>query len=126
MIEGGCFCGEVRYSIDDGDYRCANCHCSMCRRIHAAPYVTWLVVPVSRFRYLSERGLARLQSSGDGTRFHCARCGTHVACINSHHPDIVDVALGSLDAPERFTPSIEVYTDTRLPWARPIGDDVQR
>ena len=46
MIEGGCFCKRIRYAIDDGEYLTANCHCTMCRRVHAAPYVTWLVVPV--------------------------------------------------------------------------------
>lgn len=56
MIEGGRFCRRIRYAIDDGTYTAANCHCTMCRRIHAAPYVTWLVVPVVRpARHVRER-----------------------------------------------------------------------
>jgi hypothetical protein len=35
----------------------------------------------------------------------------------------VDVAVGSLDTPERFPPSIEVFTDTRLSWVRGIEQD---
>jgi hypothetical protein len=123
MIEGACFCGAVRYGIDDHPYRAVNCHCTMCRRVHAAPYVTWLVVPANRFRYLRTDGLAPLQSSAAGTRYHCTRCGTHVACVNSGHPDIVDVALGSLDDPARFTASFEVFTDTRLPGVAAIAQD---
>jgi hypothetical protein len=115
MIEGGCFCKRVRYAIDDGQYICANCHCTMCRRAHAAPYVTWLVVPVERLRYTAHAP-TQFASSDDGTRFFCSTCGTHVACVNTSHPEVVDVTVGSLDAPAAFAPTLDVYTDTRLPW----------
>lgn len=114
-IEGGCFCGRIRYRIDDGEYLTANCHCTMCRRVHAAPFVTWIVVPLERFRYTSPAPQT-LESSADGTRYFCPSCGTHVACVNASHPEIVDVTVGSLDQPERFKPSMEVFADTRLAW----------
>jgi hypothetical protein len=44
MIEGGSFCQKIRYKLDSGDYLAANCHCTMCRHIHAAPFESWLVV----------------------------------------------------------------------------------
>lgn len=113
-FEGGCFCGRIRYAIDEGSYLSADCHCTMCRKIHAAPFVRWLVVPAERFRYLGTRP-AELRSSESGTRYFCPSCGTHVACINAAHPEIVDVAVGSLDAPGLFPASLEVFTDTRLP-----------
>ena len=45
-IEGGCFCGAIRYEIDEGKHVVANCHCTLCRKTSAAPFVTWMVVPV--------------------------------------------------------------------------------
>jgi len=118
-IDGGCFCGALRFAIESGDYVTANCHCTMCRRVHAAPYVTWLVVPVARFRY-TQGAPAELASSADGTRYFCSRCGTHVACVNASHPDVIDVTLGSLDAPAAFAPTIDAYADTRLPWVHTL------
>ena len=115
MIEGGCFCGTLRLGIDDGDYRSVNCHCTMCRRIHSAPYVTWLVVPANRFHYITGTP-SKLQSSEEGARYFCDRCGTHVACINTSHPDIVDVPVCCLDEPAPFEPTSSVHTDTRLAW----------
>ncbi|MGE0623739.1 MAG: GFA family protein [Pseudomonadales bacterium] len=115
MIHGGCFCGVVRYEIDDGSYPVANCHCSMCRRTSGAPFVTWLVVPAARFRYV--QGTPRsLRSSTKGTRWFCERCGTPLVCITADHPDNVDVTTGSLDQPEGFVPTIAVHEDTKLPW----------
>jgi hypothetical protein len=117
MIEGGCFCGRIRYQIDEGTYRAVNCHCTMCRRLHAAPYVTWLVVPSQHFKY-TEVVPDELESSLHGTRYFCAACGTHLACTNDGHPDIVDVTVGSLDRPEVHAPDLDVFTDTRLEWTK--------
>ena len=115
MITGGCFCGAVRYEISQGAYTAANCHCTMCRRIHAAPFVSWLVVPLPDFSYT--RGQPdRLQSSESSERYFCNACGTHIACVNEAHPEIVDVTIGSLEDPAPFEPTLEVYEDTRLPW----------
>jgi hypothetical protein len=77
--------------------------------------VTWLVVPVERLRYTAHAP-TQFASSDDGTRFFCSTCGTHVACVNTTHPEVVDVTVGSLDAPDAFAPTLDVYTDTRLPW----------
>ena len=117
MIEGGCFCKRVRYRIADGDYPSINCHCTMCRRIHAAPYVTWLVVPMASFAYTGQAP-DELASSADGTRYFCSRCGTHVACMNTAHSEIIDVPVGSLDDPAPFRPASDIFVDSMLSWSR--------
>jgi len=115
MIHGGCFCGKIRYEIEEGAYPAGNCHCTICRRLHAAAYVTWLVVGREQFRYVDE-GPTPLESSPHGTRYFCSSCGTQIACVTTASPDIVDVAVGTLDTPERFPPQGAVFEDTRLPW----------
>lgn len=116
-VNGGCFCGSIRYEFDEGQYPVANCHCSMCRKTSGAPYVTWIVVKDTAFRYTS--GTPRkLQSSEAGTRYFCSDCGTPVVCVSSNHPEIVDVTLGSLDHPDEFAPTMDVYEDSRLAWLK--------
>jgi hypothetical protein len=115
MIEGGCFCGQIRYAIADGAHIVANCHCSMCRKISAAPFVTWMVVPTQSFEYLKGRPKV-LQSSEKGTRYFCADCGTPLVCVIKSRPDEVDVTTGSLDQPGDFPPTLAVHEDTKLKW----------
>ena len=115
MITGGCFCGAIQYDIDPDEYVAADCHCTMCRRAQAAPYVSWLVVPVEQFRY-TKGTPTELQSSEKGKRYFCATCGTHIACVNDKHPEIIDITIGSLDDPEAFKPKLAVFEDTRLSW----------
>lgn len=116
MIEGGCFCRNIRYQIQPGAYLSVNCHCTMCRHVHGAPFVTWIVVPAEHFEHVGEQP-RQLTSSSSGSRYFCPDCGTHVACVNRSHPDIIDVAVGSLDKPESFPPTMEIFGESRLGWA---------
>lgn len=115
QLSGGCFCGSIRYTFEYGDYPTANCHCTMCRRTSAAPFVSWIVVPKERFNYTT--GTPKLlKSSIHGSRFFCPDCGTPVACIIDSHADVIDITICSLDAAETIIPEHDIYRDTRLPW----------
>lgn len=114
-MEGGCFCGAIRYVIDDDDYRSGNCHCTMCRRTSGAAFVSWMVVPKSAFR-VTQGTTKTLESSHHGKRYFCENCGTPIACDLSEHPDIIDITICSLDDPEGHPPKGDFYTDTQLSW----------
>lgn len=111
--EGGCFCGAIRYTFNAQDVPAADCHCTMCRRISGAPYVSWLVVPMDDFKY-TKGTPKQFNSSDTGRRFFCEHCGTPVTCITEAHPDVMDVTIGSMDNPEAFTPVHTVHEDTKL------------
>ena len=119
MLEGGCFCKNVRFEMEENNYLTVDCHCTMCRRAHGAPYVTWIVVPNVHFRYTGQAPKA-LKSSTNGTRYFCPSCGTPIACVSTEHPDVIDIPIGSLDNPELFKPTEEIFVDTRLPWLHPL------
>jgi hypothetical protein len=117
LIEGGCFCGNIRYEITLAEYPVASCHCSMCRKTSGAPYVAWLIVPKTSFNYTGSSSLSELKSSEGGRRSFCNQCGTPVTCVNAAHPDIIDVTVGSLDEPGGFKPTMQAFEDSRLPWS---------
>lgn len=113
--EGGCYCGNVRYSFTDGDYRVVNCYCRMCQKAQAAPFVPWVMIPASSFQYLGKIQ-ATFDSSGHGTRHFCPNCGTHVAFTTTNEPDFIDVTVCSLDDPGRYVPKIAIHEESKLPW----------
>jgi len=79
--------------------------------------VSWLVVPKKDFEYI--RGLPKeLKSSAHLERYFCEDCGTPVACISNKDPDNIDVTICSLDFPERFTPKLDIYKDSKLSWLK--------
>lgn len=118
MLHGSCFCGKIHYKAEGDEFTTVNCHCSICRHVGGAPYVTWFVVPENQFSFTKGHP-KKLASSDHGTRSFCSDCGTPLICV---HPDETNVAvtLGSLENPEFLTPTIEIYTDTKLGWTDSI------
>lgn len=128
-LHGGCFCSALRYrvaSVFDAGY----CHCSMCRRIHGVPALTWFNVPEPNFALL--RGTPQaFHSSEFFTRYFCATCGTHVYGTDARPPSpkvgvrLVCLAICTLDNPEQVQPKIHQWWSARVSWYA-IHDDLPR
>ncbi|MDJ0788054.1 MAG: GFA family protein [Myxococcota bacterium] len=115
MLRGGCYCRSVRYETSGTPTDRTNCHCSICRRLSAAPFVTWFTVPTADFRFVDGTPV-RLQSSSHGTRSFCGQCGTPLTFETSAAPGAIDVTTCSLDDPEALPPEDEIETSSRLGW----------
>src|SRR5262245_21962452 len=123
-VGGGCLCGTVRFTVTLPTIFCAHCHCTMCRRNHGAAYVTWLAVPRSQLSIdAGVDQLTRYESSKQGSRSFCSRCGSSLFCILQEHPDIVDIPLANLDEPVDRLPESHIYFDDRASWTV-VSDDL--
>lgn len=120
MIEGGCFCGSVRYRVWGAPSHETNCHCSICRRTSAAPFVTWFTVPAADFEFAFGEPTS-FRSSHHGIRKFCRGCGTPLTFSSSRSPEEVDITTCSLDHPEQLPPKDHTQTRSKLPWVE-LGD----
>ena len=117
ILKGGCFCGSIRYEARGAPTQETNCHCSICRRTTAAPFVTWFTVLRNVFRFVS--GVPqRFQSTPKGVRSFCARCGTQLTFEHEDFADEIDVTTCSLDDPERLPPLDHSWVSSKLSWIR--------
>ena len=115
--EGGCLCGTVRYRAVSPPIRAVICHCPMCRRHSGAPALAFVHFRVEDFAWV--RGApARYRSSAFAERGFCAACGSTLSMHEAVLPDRVQVAAGSLDAPQRVRIDDHVWTRHQLPWLR--------
>jgi len=119
-MEGGCFCGYVRYRVGGPPADETFCHCSICRRTSGAPAVAWFTVPVSDYELLAGEP-ASFRSSDHGTRSFCPRCGTPLTFRSDRLAGEVDVTTCSLDQPERVPPRTHTRAASKLSWLR-LGD----
>jgi len=115
MLKGGCFCGFVRYEVEATARHQTNCHCSICRRVSAAPFVAWFSVPAARLTFVSGAP-ARFASSEHGTRTFCPRCGTPLTFHSSQMPDEIDVTTCSLCDPEQEPSKDHTHVSSKLGW----------
>ena len=120
-IEGGCFCGRLRYAASGEPLVRAMCHCRSCRRASGGPSVAWATFPRSAVDIAGEPSL---YSSSPGVEWiFCGRCGTLVAYRRDSRPDEIDLTTASLDAPDAFPPVIEIWTEDKLSWVR-LNEDL--
>ena len=60
-----------------------------------------------------------LATRGNGAKMNL--CGTPASCVNTSHPDIIDVTLCSLDGPSAMKPTLECHADARLDWVSDLS-----
>jgi hypothetical protein len=114
-VQGGCLCGAIRYRARAAPLSLASCHCAICRRASAAPFVAWATYRSADIVFV--QGIpARYASSKRAERTFCARCGTPLTFQFVADPEHIDVTICSMDEPERFAPERHIWTRRRLPW----------
>lgn len=114
-IEGGCLCRSVRYRIAGAPLARALCHCRTCRLASGAPSVAWTVFRSADFALVAGSS-SSFESSAGVSRTFCGHCGTPLTYVSASRPDVVDVTTVSLDRPEEFGPTKEIWVEHRLPW----------
>jgi len=109
-VTGGCLCGNVRIVATGTPYRVGLCHCLDCRKHHGALFHASAIFPESA---VTIEGETREYAE----RHFCPRCGSPVF---SRSGDEIEVNLGSLDAPDQFRPTYELFTIRRESWLPPF------
>ena len=107
---GGCLCGKVRLVATGQPLRVGICHCLDSRKHHGALFWAAAIFPESAVTIIGETRDYR-------GRHFCPACGSSVF---GRGGDEVEVNLGSLDAPDQFTPDYELWTIRRESWLPPF------
>jgi hypothetical protein len=111
-IEGGCYCGAVRYRAEGDPVFKAQCHCRECQYISGGAPNVVMGVPESGFSYTKGAGkpFRRKDLAKPVTREFCAECGTHLL-TRAPSMGAVMLKVGTLDDPSIFGgPQMITYT----------------
>lgn len=111
--EGGCSCGAVRFRIDARSIGVRICHCRLCQKAMAAPFIVQASFPKSAVTVMGET--AWWQSSPRLRRHFCPRCGTRVT-IEPVDADRLGFPLATFDDPAALHPEMHIWVTARLPW----------
>lgn len=116
ILAGGCACGAVRYELRGTPFDTGWCHCRTCQRSSGAPAVVFTTVAAADF--VVTHGMpARWRSSPSGERGFCAGCGALLMMRLDFQPDTIDVAAGTLDAPDAVAPGFHIFCEEAVAWA---------
>jgi hypothetical protein len=110
QFDGGCLCGDVRFTASGRPYRVGVCHCLDCRKHHGALFHASAIFPEDAVH-------VRGQTHDYAGRHFCPRCGSSVF---GRSGDEIEVNLGALDAVDQFVPTYELWTIRRESWLPPF------
>ncbi|HYC00004.1 MAG TPA: GFA family protein [Candidatus Limnocylindrales bacterium] len=115
-LEGGCYCGAVRYRATGDAMFSGQCHCRECQYISGGHPNVILGMPESGFAWTRGEGkpFRRSDLANPVTREFCAECGTHLTSRPPGLPGAVLIKIGTLDDPSVFTgPQMVIWTIDR-------------
>jgi hypothetical protein len=111
-LEGGCYCGGVRYIAEGEPMLKAQCHCRECQYISGGGPNLFMLMPSDGFSYSkgAPKQFTRRDLEGAVTREFCAECGTHLTTRRPGLPAVI-LKIGTLDDPTLFGgPKMAIFT----------------
>lgn len=133
--EGGCRCGQIRFSVTAPPLFTGACHCTGCQRMTASAFSLGIAVPAAGFAVTEgEPMIGGLH--GSTRHYFCPHCMSWVFTRPEGMDDFVNLRASMLDDASWFEPFVETFTREKLPWATtpalhsyetfPPPDDYQR
>src|SRR5208282_3589478 len=111
-LEGGCYCGAVRYVAEGQPMMKAQCHCRQCQYISGGAPNMFMIMPLDGFRYTkgAPKRFARSDLAKPRTREFCEACGTHLTTRRLGLEAVI-LKVGTLDDPSLFGgPEMAIFT----------------
>lgn len=115
-VEGGCYCGAVRYMAEGEPLFSAQCHCRECQYVSGGSANVFMVMPADGFHYVkgAPATFTRDDLEAPVTREFCSTCGTHIATRSPGLPDGVILKVGTLDDPGQYPgPQMAIFCAER-------------
>jgi hypothetical protein len=112
-IEGGCYCGAIRFKAEGDPLFKGQCHCRECQYIAGGSPNIVMGMPGSGFAYTkgSAKPFRRSDLENPVTREFCPECGTHLLSKAPGLPGAVLLKVGTLDDPSVFgAPQVAIFT----------------
>jgi hypothetical protein len=112
-IEGGCYCGALRYRMEGDPLFKGQCHCRECQYISGGHPNAVMGVPAGGFQYTkgSPKQFTRSDLERPVTREFCGQCGTHILAKPPGMPGALMLKVGTLDDPSVYgSPQMVIFT----------------
>ena len=128
-IAGSCFCGQNQFEITEPAVDTHHCHCSICRRLQGAAFVTLSIFPRTGFKWTKGGDLQTFHSSDKVHRNRCKNCGSPLTIELDALPNLIAVSRANLEVtgePGHPAQTLRhAFWPDRVPWLQ-ISDNLPK
>lgn len=120
-VEGGCFCGAVRYRLNSKPMFVHCCHCRDCQRQTGSAFVINALIETDQITLLSGAPEPVAMATDSGRPHDIYRCPLCKVALWSDYggrPALRFVRVATLDEPAAIEPDAHIFTRSKLPWIR--------
>ena len=111
-LTGRCMCGAVKISAATKEPDVAVCHCDMCRRWSAGPFME---VTCQTVVFEGEDNIGRIRSSDWAERGFCSKCGSNLFYHIIDSPEY-QISAGLFEDQSVLRMALQVFTDSKPPF----------
>lgn len=108
-LTGKCMCGAVKISATAKKPSVVACHCDMCRRWSAGPF---MAVNCQSVTFEGDENIGRIRSSDWAERGYCTKCGSnlfyHLVDSSDHQ-----ISAGLFENQSMLRLSLQVFIDSK-------------
>ncbi|CAN5299642.1 GFA family protein [soil metagenome] len=127
-FEGGCLCGQVRYSVPEPPHAVAVCHCRDCQKQSGSAFSLIAMYPrdgVAISGTLSHIGVTS-EGGNPVDRYFCGQCGSPIYSEVKSLRDagLILIKAGTLDDPLRIAPGAHYWVSSKQDWVALPADAV--
>ena len=119
-LQGGCFCGHIRYELTTKPKIKAQCFCRDCQYFYGGGMQAFFMAEQDGFSLLSGEFSTFSHAASSGAtvvRHYCKICSTPVFNKIGERPSELAVSIGTLDDPSAIVPRAAIWTESAPDWA---------
>ena len=118
-MDGGCFCGAVRYRMTSKPMFVHCCHCLDCQRQTGSAFALNALIEADRVQILSGAPVAVTVPTDSGRPhdiYRCPKCQTALWSDYGRRKVLLFVRSGTLEKPSALKPDVHIFTRSKQPW----------
>ena len=121
VLDGGCWCGAVRYRVADQFLYACICHCSRCRAATGSAFKPFAGIESDKLAIVEGDDAVLLVGNEVLNDTRCATCGSLLFSV-VRDGAYVHVALGSLIDSPSIRPSHHIFVGSKASWFEILDD----
>ena len=117
-LNGGCYCGNVKYEVTGDILKTGVCHCIDCQHLSGGSSWPFVVVPSCELNIMGDfKEYSRIGASGKKVHAgFCPTCGSTLFGRPEIWPHIRTISASSLNDKSGFSPEMHVWVQDAPEW----------